>query len=80
MSKMKALWQSKKHQDQSEPDDPHLQIKMQAMQDAYEYDDACKSQTDSAHLNLPPHRYKNPDRQNCYTSHFWAYLLDLRNE
>lgn len=53
-------------------------IKMQALCDSNDYHTACQSQTDDSWLNLPLQRYKDPRNQELYTSHFWAYLNELR--
>lgn len=55
-------------------------IKMTACQDAFDYEDACHTQTDESWLTIPPKRYLDPKVQAYYASQFWAYLRDLRGE
>ena len=55
-------------------------IKMTALQDAFDYEEACHTQTDESWLTLPPNRYLDPKVQAYYASQFWAYLRDIRGE
>lgn len=55
-------------------------IKMTACKDAFDYDEACNTQTNESWLVIPPTRYLDPKVQKYYESQFWAYLWDFRGE